>query len=140
MRRGPRYGTLSPVQARQVGAREVIPLFPLGTVLVPGLLLPLHVFEPRYRRLVHDLQGREPDHRAFGVVAIREGHEVGERGVKALHDVGTLAMVRDVHPYPDGRFDLRTNGDARFRIHRLVDEGTPYHCAEVECLAEDDPE
>jgi Lon protease-like protein len=122
-----------------VGAREVIPLFPLGTVLVPGLILPLHVFEPRYRQLVHDLQQREPDDRVFGVVAIREGHEVGERGVKALHDVGTLAVVRDVQPYPDGRFDLRTNGDARFRVHALVDAGTPYHCAEVEWLAEDDP-
>ena len=139
MRRGPRYGTLRPVSGHEVGAREVIPLFPLGTVLVPGLLLPLHIFEPRYRQLVRDLQQREPDDRAFGVVAIREGHEVGERGVKALHDVGTLAVVREVHPYPDGRFDLRTDGEARFRVHALVDTGAPYQCAEVEWLAEDDP-
>jgi uncharacterized protein len=139
MRRGPRYGTLRTVPGRQVGAREVIPLFPLGTVLVPGLLLPLHIFEPRYRTLVRDLMQREPDQRAFGVVAIREGHEVGERGVKALHAVGTLAVVRELHQYADGRFDLRTDGDTRFRIHALVDTGAPYHCAEVEWLDEDDP-
>jgi len=127
------------VPGRQVGAREVIPLFPLGTVLVPGLLLPLHVFEPRYRQLVRDLQQREPRDRVFGVVAIREGHDVGERGVKALNDVGTLAVVDEIHTYADGRYDLRTSGDTRFRVHALVDEGTPYHCAEVEWLAEDDP-
>lgn len=122
--------------ARQVGARAVIPLFPLGTVLVPGFVLPLHVFEPRYRRLVADLAERPADDRGFGVVAIREGHEVGETGVKALHDVGTLALLRSVTPYPDGRSDLVTNGDARFRLHRLVDSGTPYLCGEVEWLDE----
>ncbi|HET7902303.1 MAG TPA: LON peptidase substrate-binding domain-containing protein [Candidatus Nanopelagicales bacterium] len=122
--------------ARQVGARAVIPLFPLGTVLVPGFVLPLHVFEPRYRQLVADLQQRPEDDRGFGVVAIREGHEVGDRGATALHEVGTLALLRTVSPYPDGRSDLVTNGDARFRLHRLVDTGTPYLCGEVEWLAE----
>lgn len=116
----------------------MIPLFPLGTVLVPGLVLPLHVFEPRYRRLVADLQARPDDDRGFGVVAIREGHEVGETGVRALHDVGTLALLRGVTPYADGRSDLVTNGDARFRLHRLVETDAPYPCGEVEWL--DEPE
>jgi Lon protease-like protein len=126
------------VSARQVGAREVIPIFPLGTVLVPGLVLPLHIFEPRYRRLVADLQARPADDRGFGVVAIREGWEVGETGVRALFEVGTLALVREVSPYPDGRFDLVANGDARFRVVRLVETGTPYLTAEVEWLDEPD--
>jgi Lon protease-like protein len=126
------------VSGRQVGSREVIPLFPLGTVLVPGLVLPLHIFEPRYRALVSDLLARPEDERAFGVVAIREGREVGVDGATALHEVGTLAVLREVTPYPDGRSDLVTNGDARFRVLRLVDEGTPYHCAEVEWLGEYD--
>jgi len=126
------------VSARQVGAREVIPIFPLGAVLVPGLVLPLHIFEPRYRRLVADLQARPADDRGFGVVAIREGWEVGENGVRALFEVGTLAVVREVSPYPDGRFDLVANGDARFRVVRLVDTGTPYLTAEVEWLDEPD--
>jgi len=126
------------VSARQVGSREVIPIFPLGTVLVPGLVLPLHIFEPRYRQLVADLQALPVDDRGFGVVAIREGWEVGEDGVRALFEVGTLALVRELSPYPDGRFDLVANGDARFRVVRLVDTGTPYLTAEVEWLDEPD--
>lgn len=138
MRRGGGCATLTPMTERRVGERAVIPLFPLGTVLVPGLVLPLHIFEPRYRRLLADLAERPEDERGFGVVAIREGHEVGEHGVKALHEVGTLAQLRSVSPWPDGRADIMTNGDARFRVLRLVDEGTPYTCAEVEWMAEDD--
>lgn len=122
---------------RQVGARAVIPLFPLGTVLVPGLVLPLHIFEPRYRRLMADLQTRRDDDRAFGVVAIREGREVGADGATALYDVGTLAVVREIVPYPDGRFDVMTNGDARFRVLALAESDAPYVMAEVEWLAED---
>ena len=124
---------------RQVGARAVIPLFPLGTVLVPGLVLPLHIFEPRYRRLMADLQTRRDDDRAFGVVAIREGWEVGEEGVTAMYDVGTLAVVREMVPYPDGRYDVVTNGDARFRIIALAESDAPYVMAEVEWLGEDAP-
>jgi Lon protease-like protein len=127
------------VTGRQVGARAVIPLFPLGTVLVPGLVLPLHIFEPRYRRLMSDLQTRREDDRAFGVVAIREGWEVGEEGVTAMYDVGTLAVVREMVPYPDGRFDVVTNGDARFRIVAVAESDAPYLMAEVEWLAEDAP-
>jgi Lon protease-like protein len=104
---------------------------------VPGLVLPLHIFEPRYRRLVEDLQTRREDDRAFGVVAIREGWEVGEEGVTAMYDVGTLAVVRDIVPHPDGRFDLMTNGDARFRVIALAESDAPYLMAEVEWLAED---
>ena len=89
MRRGRRWATLGPVTGRRGGDRAVIPLFPLGTVLVPGLVLPLHVFEPRYRRLLADLAAKPEHERGFGVVAIREGHEVGEGGARALHEVGT---------------------------------------------------
>ena len=67
----------STMSGRRAGDREVIPLFPLSTVLVPGLLLPLNVFEPRYRQLVDELMDKEPDEQFFGVVAIREGREVG---------------------------------------------------------------
>ena len=124
---------------RRVGAHAVIPVFPLGTVLVPGLVLPLHIFEPRYRQLMRDLMTRPEDDRAFGVVAIREGWEVGDDGVTALFDVGTLAVVRDITPYPDGRFDVTTNGDARFRVVQLAESDAPYLMAEVEWLAEDAP-
>jgi Lon protease-like protein len=106
---------------------QQLPLFPLGTVLVPGLLLPLHVFEPRYRRLVADLLLRPEGERVFGVVAIREGHEVGEHGARALYPVGCTAVVREVTEYEDGRFDLVTSGAVRFRLEGLDEAaGTPY--------------
>jgi Lon protease-like protein len=114
----------------------VIPLFPLGTVLFPGLALPLHIFEPRYRRLVADLrEGEDDEARSFGIVAIRAGHEVGSGSVSALHEVGTTAVLRRVTPYPDGRFDVLTSGARRFRLHR-VDDTLPYLRAEVEWLDE----
>ncbi len=114
-----------------------IPLFPLGTVLFPGLALPLHIFEPRYRALVADLQQVDDEQqRAFGVVSIRAGHEVGSDAVTALHEVGTTAVLRRVTPYPDGRLDIMTTGARRFRL-LSVDTSLAYLQGDVEWL--DDP-
>jgi Lon protease-like protein len=114
---------------------ETLPLFPLGTVLYPGLLLPLHIFEKRYLQLVRDLQdGPEP--RTFGVIAIRKGRETGVDGVSALHEIGCTATLREARERADGRFDLVTVGTQRFRLVELVDS-RPYLRAEVELLAED---
>ena len=115
---------------------RVIPLFPLSSVLVPGLVLPLHIFEPRYRQLLVDLEDVSDEERGFGVVAIREGHEVGADGVRALHDVGTFASLREVTALPDGRADIVTVGTQRFRIVEWVD-GKPYAQARVEWLDEE---
>ena len=83
---------------------EELPLFPLGTVLFPGLVLPLHVFEERYRALVRRLvELPEGTPREFGVVAIRRGWEVDQQGVLTLHDVGCTAQVRQVTAHPDVR-------------------------------------
>ena len=119
-----------------------LPLFPLSSVLVPGLVLPLHVFEPRYRVLVKALMELPDDaERQFGVVAIRAGREVGADGVRALHAVGCTAELREVTPYADGRFDLVTVGETRFRLVGLDEEaGTPYHTGLVEFLPEQDGE
>lgn len=115
-------------------ATETLPLFPLGTVLYPGLVLPLNIFEERYRQLVRDLlAGPQPGR--FGVIAIREGRETGIDGVSALYDVGCLATVRDVTELPDGRYELVTVGTERFRLHAL-DESKPYLCGQVEMLDE----
>jgi uncharacterized protein len=114
---------------------RMLPLFPLGSVLYPGLLLPLHVFEERYRRLVHDLMA-EPEPRCFGVIAIREGRETGVDGVSALYEIGCTATVRQVFEQPDGRFYLVTVGTQRFRLAAL-DRSGPYLRAEVELLPED---
>ena len=113
-----------------------LPLFPLGLVLFPGMLLPLHVFEERYRVLVRDLLALPEEQRRFGVVAIREGREVGADGVAALHPVGCVARLRRVEPYDDGRFDLVTTGSDRFRLTGL-EHDRPYLTGVVEPLAED---
>ncbi len=102
---------------------------------MPGLVLPLHIFEPRYRQLIADVSTAPEDERGFGVVAIRDGREVGVDGVRALHDVGTFASLREVDMYDDGRSDIVTVGTERFRVLRLV-EGQPYLQAEVEILEE----
>jgi Lon protease-like protein len=112
-----------------------MPLFPLGTVLYPGLVLPLHIFEERYRQLVRDLlAGPEP--RCFGVVAIRKGRETGIDGVAALHQIGCTATLHEVTPFEDGRYQLVTVGTQRFRLLAL-DQSQPYLQGEIDLLAEE---
>lgn len=110
---------------------ERLPLFPLGTVLFPGLVLPLHVFEERYRRLMDDLLERPADEgRRFGVVAIELGHEVGESAARRMAAVGCTAELQGVNRYPDGRFDVVAVGGRRFRVQGVADPD-PYLTAEV---------
>ena len=113
-------------------ALTLLPLFPLGTVLYPGVVLPLHIFEKRYRRLVRDLLDQPAGPRSFGVVAIKEGREVGRDGVTALHEIGCTAELRRVEAYDDGRFDIIAVGVSRFRVVR-VDASQPM-VGEVELL------
>ncbi|HEY6789464.1 MAG TPA: LON peptidase substrate-binding domain-containing protein [Trebonia sp.] len=115
---------------------QLLPLFPLGTVLFPGMILPLRVFEERYRLMVADLLER-PEPREFGVIAIRKGREVGADAVPELYDIGCVATVREVTPHPDGRFDLVAVGTRRFRLLR-ADQTLPYHQGEVEYLPDED--
>jgi uncharacterized protein len=114
---------------------ETMPLFPLGTVLYPGLVLPLHIFEERYRRLVGDLLDA-PEPRDFGVIAIRKGRETGVDGVSALHEIGCTARLREVMRHDDGRFEVVTAGIQRFRLVAL-DHSRPYLRAEIELLADE---
>jgi len=115
---------------------EMLPLFPLGAVLYPGMVLPLHIFEDRYRQLVrYLLDGPEP--RQFGVIAIRKGRETGIEGVQSLYEVGCTATLRRVEQHADGRFDLVTLGTQRFRLLSL-DEALPYLQGEIELLTDDE--
>ena len=116
---------------------ELLPLFPLSTVLFPGMRLPLHIFEERYRQLVAHLR-TQPEPQRFGVIAIRKGREVGADGITALYEVGCVATVRQITPHADGRFDLATVGTQRFRLLR-VDDSLPYFQGEVEMLKDDPP-
>jgi Lon protease-like protein len=109
-----------------------LPLFPLNTVLCPGIALPLHVFEDRYRALVrHCLETTSP----FGIVLIREGREVGA-GAISFSGIGTIAEIRDAGRRDDGRFDLLVVGTRRFGIRRVLDGRGPYLVADVAILDE----
>ncbi|WP_104529984.1 LON peptidase substrate-binding domain-containing protein [Blastococcus saxobsidens] len=121
---------------------ELIPLFPLGRPLFPGAVLPLQIFEPRYRRLIRDLMAlpEHGDRRFFGVVAIRQGWEVERVApAAALYDIGCTARLRRVQAQPDGGFRVVTVGGERFRLlDVVVGEEPPYLQAEVEWLAEEE--
>lgn len=102
------------------------PMFPLGSVLVPGMALPLHVFEPRFRALTeHCLDTGEP----FGVALIERGFEVG--GGDQRFATACLASIIESHRYDDGRFGILAAGTDRVRITAWLDDA-PYPCAEVE--------
>jgi Lon protease-like protein len=104
----------------------VLPMFPLGTVLFPSVVLPLHVFEERYRVLTrHCLDGD----RRFGVVLIERGSEVGGGDVRT--DVGTVAEIVEATRFDDGRYALGTVGVGRLRVIEWLDD-EPYPRAEVE--------
>jgi len=110
-----------------------IALFPLGTVLFPGMLLPLHIFEPRYRLLVRrSVERSEP----FGIVLIKSGAEVG--GPAEPHRVGTTARVSGTTPLPGGRSFIIVRGERRFEIERIDAEREPYLVADVRYVGEDD--
>jgi len=105
---------------------ERLPLFPLNTVLFPRMLMALRIFEERYKLMI----GRCIDAKApIGVVLIREGVEAG--GPAEPFDVGTTARIARVQRLADGRMNLVTYGERRFRIERL-DRGEPYLEGDVE--------
>lgn len=103
-------------------------------MLFPGVTLPLHIFEDRYRSLVSRLL-EQPDGepRMLGVVAIREGYEVGSRGVHSVQRLGCSAELTSVETYDDGRFDIEVVGRRRMRIDAL-DTGGEFLVGEVAWL------
>ncbi|HXG36937.1 MAG TPA: LON peptidase substrate-binding domain-containing protein [Dehalococcoidia bacterium] len=109
-----------------------MPLFLLNTTLFPGGILPLHVFEERYRMMIGEcLRQNAP----FGVVMIRSGPEVG--GTAEPHDIGTTARITHVQRLPDGRMNLLTVGVSRFRIMEVLRQ-VPFYLADVELLESTD--
>jgi Lon protease-like protein len=109
-----------------------LPLFPLNSVLCPGIALPLHIFEDRYRAMIRDcLETSSP----FGVVLIGEGREAGP-GAISFTGIGTIAEIRDAARFDDGRYDLLVVGTRRFEIRRVLGGRGPYLVAEVDVLDE----
>ncbi len=107
-----------------------LPLFPLGVVLFPNALLPLHIFEPRYRRLLADCLGGDG---RFGLVPPGIGREAPPAGT-----VGCVAEVRGAQPLPDGRSNIVVQGGRRFMVTRYVDDPAPYLVAMVDEFDERD--
>lgn len=104
----------------------VLPMFPLGSVLVPGAVLPLHVFEPRYRQLVADCLTGEPE---FGVTLIDRGSEVGGGDQRSM--IGTVARIVQVAELPDDRFAVVAVGARRIRVNAWLPDD-PYPLADVD--------
>jgi len=113
---------------------EELPLFPLNTVLFPYSQIQLNVFEDRYRTLVRECLD---DDKAFGIVLIRSGKEVG--GPAEPYMVGTAARIVGAQTHPDGTMDIHVLGERRFRIRKL-DESKPYLVGFVEPVVELEPD
>ncbi len=117
---------------------ESLPLFPLQSVLFPGVLLPLHVFEERYRLLVERLVGTADESaREFGVVAIRQGWEVGPDAARSLHPVGCSGLLRRVDDKEDGTYEVVSAGGRRFRLLSVDPDSEPYLVGSVEWLPDE---
>ena len=104
-----------------------LPLFPLDTVLFPGMPLQLHIFEDRYKRMIREcLAGRQP----FGVVLIRHGREA-MGPLAEPYEIGCTARILEVKPLSEGRMNIVALGQKRFRILSL-NYANPYLIGEVE--------
>ncbi len=110
-----------------------ISIFPLtGVILFPGLQVPLHIFEPRYRSLISDAMARD---RQIGIIQPR-----GPGDPPPLFDMGCVGRIIDVEALEDGRYNLVLEGFARFRVMRELDVTTPFRQIEAELLGEADDE
>ena len=117
---------------------DTLPMFPLNTVLFPGMSVPLRVFEDRYRALVHHLlRVEDPTERVFGSVGIREGYEVGEHGAQWLFRVGCRVKMTEVEAHADGTFEVVAVGLDRIELEHLDTSGA-YPVGQVTALAEHD--
>ena len=108
-----------------------LPLFPLKTVLFPGALLPLHIFEPRYRQMVADVAAGD---RRFGLIPPGAAEELPQPGT-----IGCEALLRAVWPLADGRSNVVVGGERRFAFRAAAISAAPYHSGLVDWI-EDEPD
>jgi ATP-dependent Lon protease len=102
------------------GVRE-LPLFPLPVVLFPGVPMPLHIFEPRYRRMLEDIKIRD---NLFGLSYFDAS--ASESAVPPVGHIGCVAEITEVQPVPDGRSNIMTVGLIRYRVEAYLEHGDPY--------------
>ena len=106
------------------------PIFPLeGVILLPGMHLPLHIFEPRYRAMVQDALARD---RRIGMIQPQRAEEGAP-----LFQIGCLGKIAEVEALDDGRFNLVLEGESRFRVLRELDAITPFRQVDAELLEEE---
>ena len=103
-------------------AASTLPIFPLPLVLFPGVTIPLHIFEPRYRRMLADCLERD---RRFGIVFLAEGTSEDSLGIGG--DVGCVALIESHEELPDGRSNITVAGRERFSLRAFVTSPLPYH-------------
>jgi Lon protease-like protein len=116
---------------------SVMPMFPLGSVLLPFEYLPLHVFESRYRQLVIDLLADDVNPPEFGVTLIDRGHEVGGGDIRA--PVGTIARIIHIEALDQERYALVAVGERRCRVNAWLPDD-PYPLADVDSLIDPVPD
>ncbi len=110
------------------------PMFPLGSVLVPGMVMPLQIFEPRYREMMQQCVANRTE---FGVVLIARGSEVG--GDETRYDMGCLAEVQKAVRFDDGRWQVICIGTSRIQVIDWVADD-PYPLANLDPVIEQPPE
>ncbi len=110
----------------------LLPLFPLDVVLFPGVSLPLHIFEPRYRRMLADVLAGD---RRIGLCPAGAGPRAGAR--PGTGTIGCAGRVRESQALPDGRSNILLTGDTRFMVRRYPDGDTPYFLALVDEFADE---
>jgi uncharacterized protein len=121
-------GDKLPVQPGHVKNRR-LSIFPLtGAILFPGLQLPLHIFEPRYRAMIGDALARD---RRIGMIQPQE-----QREGAPLYQMGCVGKIEDVEASEDGRYNIVLLGEARFRVIRELEVTTPFRQVEAELVAE----
>jgi Lon protease-like protein len=123
---------MSDASERVLGIKQ-LPLFPLPLVLLPNEILPLHIFEPRYRQMLQDIELRR---NLFGVTLFEAEEGFPDRPPVGM--VGCAAEVREINMLPDGRSNITTAGVIRFRVAEYVDVGTPYLNAAIEFFEDEE--
>ena len=123
---------MSEASEKVIGIKH-LPVFPLPLVLLPNELLPLHIFEPRYRQMLKDV---EQDRHLFGVSFFDPESSTGEK--PAVGTIGCVAEVRDVQMLPDGRSNILSIGVIRYRLLDYIDAGEQYLISDLDFF-EDEP-
>ena len=123
---------MSEASEKVLGIKQ-LPLFPLPLVLLPNEVLPLHIFEPRYRQMLSDIELRR---NLFGVTFFEQAGEFPDR--PGIGTVGCAAEVREASTLPDGRSNIITSGLIRYRLLEYLDDGSPYLSGSIEFFEDEE--